>query len=40
MPIIKWTPFLEPFEEMDKMFEGFASARGGVTRLLTAVDGY
>ena len=23
MPIIKWSPFLEPFEDMDKMFSEF-----------------
>jgi len=26
MPIIKWTPFLEPFDEMNKMLQGFAPA--------------
>ncbi|MFH1255353.1 MAG: Hsp20/alpha crystallin family protein [bacterium] len=25
-PIIKWTPFLEPFEDMDKMFENLMPA--------------
>jgi len=23
MPIVKWSPFLEPFDEMDKMLQGF-----------------
>ena len=40
MPIIKWTPFLQPFEDMDKMFEDYMPARGGFTGLVPAVDVY
>ncbi|MDO8668094.1 MAG: Hsp20/alpha crystallin family protein [bacterium] len=40
MPIIKWTPFLEPFEDMNKMFEDYMPARGGFTGLVPAVDVY
>lgn len=39
-PIIKWTPFLEPFEEMDKMFSDFMPAAGGYTGYMPAVDVY
>ncbi|OGF23738.1 hypothetical protein A3H09_03305 [Candidatus Falkowbacteria bacterium RIFCSPLOWO2_12_FULL_45_13] len=39
-PIIKWAPFLEPFEDMDKMFEDYLPARGGFTGLVPAVDVY
>jgi len=41
MAMIKWTPLLEPFEEMDKMFNDFLpstrSAHGG---FMPAVDMY
>ncbi|MBI2459431.1 MAG: Hsp20/alpha crystallin family protein [Parcubacteria group bacterium] len=40
MPIIKWTPFLEPFEEMDKMFESLMPTRGDYTGYMPAVDVY
>ncbi len=40
LPIIKWTPFLEPFEDMDKMFDDYMPARGGFTGLVPAVDIY
>lgn len=41
MPIIKWTPFLEPFEDMDKMFSEFMPvARGMQTGFMPAVDIY
>lgn len=39
-PIIKWTPFLEPFEDMDKMFEDFMPARSGMAGFMPAVDVY
>jgi HSP20 family protein len=39
-PIIKWTPFLEPFEEMDKMLDDYVPARGGFTGFMPAVDVY
>lgn len=38
MPIIKWTPFLEPFEEMDKFLEGFESP--AIKGFTPAVDIY
>ncbi|MDO9399589.1 MAG: Hsp20/alpha crystallin family protein [bacterium] len=38
--IIKWTPFLESFEDMDKMFEGFIPARTDLTNYVPAVDIY
>jgi len=40
MPIIKWTPFLEPFEDMDKMFENLMPARTNMTGFMPAVDVY
>mgnify|MGYP003395814286 FL=1 len=39
-PIIKWAPFLEPFEDMDKMFENLMPARSGLTGYMPAVDVY
>ena len=40
-PIIKWTPFLEPFEDMDKMFPEFMPvARGMQAGFMPAVDVY
>ncbi len=38
-PLIKWTPFLEPFEEMDKMFSDFSPMRG-MKGFVPAVDVY
>jgi HSP20 family protein len=38
-PLIKWTPFLEPFEEMDKMFTDFPATRG-MSGFVPAVDVY
>jgi HSP20 family protein len=40
-PIIKWTPFLEPFEEMDKMLSDFMPAtRGMHSGYIPSVDMY
>lgn len=41
-PLIKWTPFLEPFEEMDKFFSDFSPAvRGrGQGGYVPAIDMY
>ena len=39
--LIKWTPFLEPFEEMDKMFSELTpSVRGMQGGFMPAVDMY
>ena len=38
-PLIKWTPFLEPFEDMDKMFSDFSPMRG-MQGFVPAVDIY
>lgn len=39
--LIKWTPFLEPFEDMDKMFSDFMPvARGAQGGFVPAVDMY
>jgi len=41
MALIKWTPFLEPFEEMDKMFSDFMpTLRGREFGFMPAVDVY
>ncbi len=41
MALIKWTPFLEPFEDMDKMFsELMPSARSMQAGFMPAVDVY
>lgn len=41
MAIIKWTPLLEPFEEMDKMFNDFMpSTRAMGNGFMPAVDMY
>jgi len=41
MSLIKWTPFIEPFEEMDKMFNNFTPALSGKQSAFTpAVDMY
>jgi len=39
MAIIKWTPFLEPFEEMDNFFKGFPMPRQ-VTSFVPSLDIY
>ena len=40
-PLVRWTPFLEPFEEMDKMFSDYMPAvRGGQSGFVPAVDVY
>lgn len=40
-PLIKWTPFLEPFEEMDKMFSELTPMAGrGQAGFIPAVDMY
>jgi HSP20 family protein len=39
-PLIKWTPFLEPFEEMDKMFSELIPASRGQAGFVPAVDVY
>ncbi len=40
-PIIKWSPFLEPFEDMDKMFSEFMPVAGGARAgFMPAVDVY
>ncbi len=38
-PLIKWTPFLEPFEDMDKMFSDF-SPMHSMQGFVPAVDIY
>jgi len=43
MPLIKWTPFLEPFEDMDKFFSDFAPSvrsRGHHGGYVPAIDMY
>jgi len=40
MPIIKWMPSLESFEDMDKMFENFMPSRAGFTGYVPAIDVY
>lgn len=41
MALIKWTPFLEPFEEMDKMFfDSMPSLHGMQSGFTPAVDVY
>ena len=40
-PLIKWTPFLDNFEDMDKMFSEFMpSVRGSQAGFVPAVDVY
>ncbi len=39
-PLIKWTPFLEPFEDMDKMFTEMLPAVRGQAGFMPAVDVY
>ena len=39
--LIRWSPFLEPFEEMEKAFSDFLpTARGGQAGFIPAVDMY
>lgn len=41
MPIVKWTPFIEPFEEMDKMFNEFMpSMSRNQSSFMPAIDMY
>jgi len=40
MPLIKWTPFLEPFEDMDKMFNEFMPTATRGQGFVPAVDMY
>ncbi|MBA3047841.1 Hsp20/alpha crystallin family protein [Patescibacteria group bacterium] len=40
MALIKWTPFLEPFEDMDKMFSELMPANKGMAGFMPAVDVY
>ena len=40
MPIIKWMPSLESFEDMDKMFEDLMPARTGFAGYVPAIDVY
>lgn len=42
MAIVKWTPFIEPFEEMDKMFNEFmpSLAQRGQKSFMPAIDMY
>lgn len=39
-PLIKWTPFLEPFEDMDKMFSELAPHGRDMHGFMPAVDMY
>lgn len=39
-PLIKWTPFLEPFEDMDKMFSEMMPATRSQAGFMPAVDIY
>ncbi|MEK7557848.1 MAG: Hsp20/alpha crystallin family protein [Patescibacteria group bacterium] len=40
MSIIKWSPFLESFEDVDKMFENFTLNRNDLSSYVPAVDVY
>ena len=40
MALIKWTPFLEPFEDMDKMLSDWPALRGGQSGFTPAIDVY
>ena len=40
MALIKWTPFLDSFEDMDKMFSEFMPAKSGQAGFVPAVDMY
>ncbi|WKZ25163.1 MAG: Hsp20/alpha crystallin family protein [Patescibacteria group bacterium] len=38
--LIRWTPLLEPFEEMDKMFDSMTPALRGAHNFMPAIDMY
>jgi len=38
--LIRWTPFLEPFEDMDDWFKEIMPARTGMANFMPAVDVY
>ncbi|MFH1661998.1 MAG: Hsp20/alpha crystallin family protein [Candidatus Falkowbacteria bacterium] len=40
MALIKWTPFLEPFEDMDKMFSEIMPISGSNAGFMPAIDIY
>ena len=40
MSIIKWTPFLEPFEGMEKILSDWPALRGGQSGFTPAIDVY
>ena len=40
MPIIKWSPFFQPFEDMDKFFDNFPARGRQSTGLVPAIDVY
>lgn len=40
MSLIKWSPFFQPFEDMDKFFEGFPAATAQNRSLVPAIDVY
>ncbi|MEA1963026.1 MAG: Hsp20/alpha crystallin family protein [Patescibacteria group bacterium] len=40
MAIIKWTPFLEPFEDMDKMLSDWPALSSGHAGFTPAIDVY
>jgi len=40
MALIKWTPFLDSFEDMDKMFSEFMPTKSGQAGFVPAVDMY
>ncbi|MCK4540339.1 Hsp20/alpha crystallin family protein [Candidatus Parcubacteria bacterium] len=40
MALIKWTPFLEPFEGMEKILSDWPALRGGQSGFTPAIDVY
>ena len=40
MSMIKWTPFIDPFEEMDKTFNAFLPTLHGTESQVPAIDMY
>lgn len=40
MSLIKWSPFLQPFEDFDRFFENFPSTEGRSNGLIPAIDVY
>ncbi len=40
MSLIKWSPFYDPFENMDKFFDGLPSVHGRGDGLVPAIDVY